>query len=591
MGSACKDKLAEVTIISCIFLLVSKICGAYLNYDLLCYSDHIKKRNRRWYKAILLYFFPCFYLYYTLPSCYHIKGWSRKLAAMLAFIVTLNTFSFAPLEVQAANVSIQTVSHNKIETGCDVCDCSNEQIIYRFVVCEDVFNGTSYDTYCESYYGVTCSDCEIIHLIKSDKTFDFKWHGDGSTVSNQQEIFCGFVDTTKTTCSTGDIYNPCMLPYDIEFNCFVIQKMDGRILTYTEGIYSDEIHEIWNDFETNVLPSPCIPSMNLYYRSNNYSGIVIQTGNNAVKVLPKNSNPHISSVNVNNTNNNGLDIEIIDNGNNEAYTNGKGNTSDELTVSVADAINVKQTIKDSLVKAGIAATVVVGVSAIVAVAPGLATFFTIAGLTLGTAYICNVVGTMYDLFTRDYSSPDECRLAWGEFTSHMISDGAGLFVGSLVNKYLSPIIESKINEVKVNSLKNTNNDKYTLTDKLIDHVENPKLTKYQISGGHKEDSFIQFCNQNNITILNKTKLINPNIKGIYKYQYEIVSSTGKVKVYSKTVFNPNEISEFEYFSRGLQAINNGIINLDDNSWTGVDNYGVKWTGYVHQDIDTMYPDF
>ena len=288
MGSACKDKLAEVTIISCIFLLVSKICGAYLNYDLLCYSDHIKKRNRRWYKAILLYFFPCYYLYYTLPSCYHIKGWSRKLAAMLAFIVTLNTFSFAPLEVEASNVSIQTLSHNKIETGCDVCDLSNEQIVYPFVISDYENGNTSY----ESYYGVTCSDCEIIHLIKSNETFSFEWHSDGNSVWNKQERMCGFIDTTKTNLKTENTYDASLLNYDIEFNCFVLQAENGKISTFATGIYANGVHSYMNDFELVVPTIPYVPTMNTYYLINDYNGSC-KYDSNATKILPKNSNPNI----------------------------------------------------------------------------------------------------------------------------------------------------------------------------------------------------------------------------------------------------------------------------------------------------------
>lgn len=69
--------------------------------------------------------------------------------------------------------------------------------------------------------------------------------------------------------------------------------------------------------------------------------------------------------------------------------------------------------------------------------------------------------------------------------------------------------------------------------------------------------------------------------------------TGRPK--TKTVYDPDIISDDEFARRGIEAANDSASRSSsgslDREWTGVDNQGVTWRGYTENDeITSMYPE-
>ena len=98
----------------------------------------------------------------------------------------------------------------------------------------------------------------------------------------------------------------------------------------------------------------------------------------------------------------------------------------------------------------------------------------------------------------------------------------------------------------------------------------------------------------------------PKMPGAYQIKYQLPAldpKTGKPtatfrnKVHTKTVYDPSQISDIDFFNRGLQAANDPakIIVYKDGrprQWRGFDSQGVRWRGYYSPDgkITTFFPD-
>ena len=72
----------------------------------------------------------------------------------------------------------------------------------------------------------------------------------------------------------------------------------------------------------------------------------------------------------------------------------------------------------------------------------------------------------------------------------------------------------------------------------------------------------------------------------------------RTRGYKKTVYDPSQISDIDFFNRGLQAANDPAIRIvykdgRPRQWGGVDSQGVKWWGYYSPDgkITSFFPDW
>ena len=67
------------------------------------------------------------------------------------------------------------------------------------------------------------------------------------------------------------------------------------------------------------------------------------------------------------------------------------------------------------------------------------------------------------------------------------------------------------------------------------------------------------------------------------------------RVFKKTIYDPDIISDDEFIKRGLEAANDAISKADDGimprEWTGVDSEGITWHGYFEDgEITSFFPD-
>ncbi len=67
------------------------------------------------------------------------------------------------------------------------------------------------------------------------------------------------------------------------------------------------------------------------------------------------------------------------------------------------------------------------------------------------------------------------------------------------------------------------------------------------------------------------------------------------KVFTKTIYDPDVISDDEFIKRGLEAANDAISKSNDGvmprEWTEVDSEGITWHGYFEDGkITSFFPD-
>lgn len=64
------------------------------------------------------------------------------------------------------------------------------------------------------------------------------------------------------------------------------------------------------------------------------------------------------------------------------------------------------------------------------------------------------------------------------------------------------------------------------------------------------------------------------------------------KTYSKIIYNPELISDFEFFSRGMEAADDALsremAGILPYEWSGMDSKGVKWLGYFKNGKITFF---
>lgn len=121
-----------------------------------------------------------------------------------------------------------------------------------------------------------------------------------------------------------------------------------------------------------------------------------------------------------------------------------------------------------------------------------------------------------------------------------------------------------------------------------------------IVGAHNCEEF--FKNDIKIVAENKVYDVYGNeVKGVKQVEYSVAEldpktrqPTGKYneKTNTKTIYDPNVISDREYVERGIEAANNALekepTGVLPRVWTGVDSKGVTLLGYFENGKVTSF---
>jgi len=153
-------------------------------------------------------------------------------------------------------------------------------------------------------------------------------------------------------------------------------------------------------------------------------------------------------------------------------------------------------------------------------------------------------------------------------------------------------------------IKNTkaSGTKLKSTPELENHIKYHDTNtprKNGIGGAHNSKEFFK----SDVKIVSRKP--HPKVDGveIIEYQLPKLDKAGKVIPgeyqnripRTKTVYDPNIISDETFISRGLEAANDALSKSGSSTlphdWTGVDNQGVTWKGYYENgSITSFFPD-
>lgn len=143
------------------------------------------------------------------------------------------------------------------------------------------------------------------------------------------------------------------------------------------------------------------------------------------------------------------------------------------------------------------------------------------------------------------------------------------------------------------------NNTFKPTATLESHLKNmdPKVPRKRgIGGAHNSVEFYK----NDVQIVSKT---NSKVSGVVVVEYKMPklnmdgTPTGEYgnKVFVKTIYDPQFISDQNYVKRGIEAANNAMLHTKDGTmpreWIGVDSKGVTWRGYYQDgEITSFFPE-
>ena len=140
---------------------------------------------------------------------------------------------------------------------------------------------------------------------------------------------------------------------------------------------------------------------------------------------------------------------------------------------------------------------------------------------------------------------------------------------------------------------------FTSTPELEAHIKNRDMTvprRRGIGGAHNSREF--FKNDVKITSESQSKI--PGVKTV-EYRMPTLNKDGTptgeygTRVFRKTIYDPDIISDEVYIRRGLEAANDALKNADDGimprEWWGIDSEGITWHGYFENgEITSFFPD-
>ena len=140
---------------------------------------------------------------------------------------------------------------------------------------------------------------------------------------------------------------------------------------------------------------------------------------------------------------------------------------------------------------------------------------------------------------------------------------------------------------------------FNSTPELEAHIKNidPSVPRKRgIGGAHNSKEFFK----NDVAIVSETP---SKISGVKTVEYKMPklnadgTPTGEygARVFKKTIYDPDIISDDEFIKRGLDAANDAISKIDDSimprEWSGIDSEGIMWHGYFEDgQITSFFPD-
>ena len=140
---------------------------------------------------------------------------------------------------------------------------------------------------------------------------------------------------------------------------------------------------------------------------------------------------------------------------------------------------------------------------------------------------------------------------------------------------------------------------FNFTPELDAHIKkiDPAVPRRRgIGGAHNGKEFFK----NDVEIERETP---SKIHGVKTVRYRIPklnadgTPTGEygARVFKKTIYGPDVISDDEFIKRGLEAANDAISKSDDGvmprEWSGRDGEGITWHGYFEDgEITSFFPE-
>ncbi len=140
---------------------------------------------------------------------------------------------------------------------------------------------------------------------------------------------------------------------------------------------------------------------------------------------------------------------------------------------------------------------------------------------------------------------------------------------------------------------------FNSTPELEAHIKNidPSVPRKRgIGGAHNSKEFFK----NDVAIVSETPSKIPGVKTV-EYRMPKLNADGTptgeygARVFKKTIYDPDIISDDEFIKRGLDAANDAISKTDDGimprEWSGIDSEGIMWHGYFEDgQITSFFPD-
>ena len=134
---------------------------------------------------------------------------------------------------------------------------------------------------------------------------------------------------------------------------------------------------------------------------------------------------------------------------------------------------------------------------------------------------------------------------------------------------------------------------------MKEHIKNvdPSVPRKRgIGGAHNSQEFFK----NDVEIVSE---VSSKISGVKTVEYRMpkLNADGKptgeygARVFKKTIYDPDVISDNDFIKRGLEAANDALSKADDGvmprEWSGADGEGVTWHGYFEDgEITSFFPE-
>lgn len=468
---------AYVFLILIVFLLAS-ICFALLNARFMVTKSKIGKKYNTYLTAVLLYFFPLL----TLHVFEQIDEENKKIKRskkkkrmatvakalvviiMTEFILSANSQVYAQgMNNSTIDITFNQITDENIVTGCDICDSKAEELGFPvFIITNDYAN-------VDSYLGITCSDCEIIHLVESNNTLPDTDYFNGIRSY-------AFFDLSKTKFSHGNNYDGYTFMYNSDYHCIEIIDVDNDLSNYgyltNQELYLSGVTNVVHYDQTTAIRNKAENSEtylfdNNYYQyvSYGYNGASMdyEISSDAIKLYPKNkgfvpnSNVNSNTIEVTDDTREVIDLQI-DNATNNYVDNFE--SGDYTSVKQYDnEVHAENIIRNCLVDS-FAAIAVSGTAALAVAAFGstVGTVLAAVGLTLSFIWIAEKAYQVFHIMFGKYECEEARQEAKARFIEETIGELCGIVVGGAAYKAFGNLY-NKMGITNANVAKEVSNPK------------------------------------------------------------------------------------------------------------------------------------